>query len=352
MKPVYTLGIDTSCDDTSVAVLANDKVLANIISSQIDIHREWGGVVPNLARRAHEEMIAGCIQLALKRSGVKKMENISCIAVTYGPGLGPALEVGVAWAKKLSVQYKLPLIGVNHMEGHSLSALLKNSAGKSYSGIQKAQFPALALCVSGGHTEIVWIEKLGTYKIIGQTLDDAAGEAFDKVARMLDLGYPGGPVIAKLAEEGNPNAYQLPRPMHNTPDYNFSFSGLKTACLHKTNELKEALGKKFAKIIPDFCASLQEAIVDSIIKKTIRAAVALKPKMILLGGGVAANKRLRSKLKQEARKIATPVYAPAMAFTMDNAAMIALAGYHKYLRKEIIKHPVDLDRDPSLVLGQ
>jgi N6-L-threonylcarbamoyladenine synthase len=351
MKKVYTLGIDTSCDDTSVAVLEGERVLANIVSSQIDVHKEWGGVVPILARREHERMIDECIAHALKRSGVQTLQSIDAIAVTHGPGLAPALEVGVGKARELATQHKIPLIGVNHIEGHALSALLKNKHGKTYSGVSKPQFPALALCVSGKHTDIIWIEKIGKYKLLGQTVDDAAGEALDKISRMLDLGYPGGPVIARLAEDGNPNAYPLPRPMQHSGDYNFSFSGLKTACLYNTNDLKKQLGKKFAGLIPDYCASVQEAIVDILVKKTFKAAKDLQPNMILLGGGVSANKRLRVKLRREAKKFGVPIFFPATTFSTDNAAMIALAGYYKYLRAETTK-PTKLQRAPSLTLAQ
>lgn len=351
MKKVYILGIDTSCDDTSVAVLENEKVLANIVSSQIDVHKEWGGVVPGLARREHERMIEGCINTALKRSGLKDVRKITTIAVTYGPGLAPALEVGLERARMLSQTYNIPIIGVNHMEGHALSALLQNKHGQRYSGIERVQFPFLSICVSGGHTELILVKELGKYQLIGQTLDDAAGEAFDKVARMLDLGYPGGPIISKLAEQGNPQAYDIPRPMQYSKDYNFSFSGLKTSCLYQTNDLKKKLGKNFAKIIPDYCASVQEAIVDSVVKKAAKATQDLQPKFALLGGGVAANKRLRVKLRGAFKKLGVPIYFPAPALSTDNGAMIAYAGYHKYLRGEL-SNVKTLQRTPSLVIGQ
>lgn len=351
-KNIYILGIDTSCDDTSVAVLKDDRVLSNVISSQTDVHREWGGVVPNLARREHEKMIKFCTDLALKKAGIKDMKKIDAVAVTYGPGLAPALEVGVAYAKNLAIYNALPLIAVNHMEGHLLSPLLRNRNGKSYSGIRKIETPFLALSVSGGHTEITWVEKIGKYKILGRTLDDAAGECFDKVARMLDLGYPGGCIIARIAEDGKRDAYNLPRPIQGSKDYNFSFSGLKTACLYSTNELKKKLGKNFAKIIPDYCASLEEAIVDSLVNKTVKAVKDKNPKMVLLGGGVAANKRLRERLRREMRKLRIPFYFPNTAHTMDNAAMISLAGYYKYLRGEFVKNKGKLSREPSVTIEE
>lgn len=350
MKDIYILAIDTSCDDTSVAVLKNDCVLSSIVSSQLDIHREWGGVVPNLARREHEKMIDGCVDVAFKRSGLKDMKRLTAVAVTYGPGLAPALEVGVIKAKQLSENFGMPIIAVNHMEGHTLSTFLKNKLGINYSGMKKVQFPFMAVCVSGGHTEIIWVEKIGSYKLIGQTVDDAAGEAFDKVARMLDLGYPGGPTIAKLAETGNPKEFVLPRPMKDTHDYNFSFSGLKTACLYNTNDLRKSLGKKFAQIIPDYCASFQEAVVDSLLIKVQKAIKKLNPQMVVFGGGVSANNRLRSKFRNMCRAQNIPIYFPEKRFCTDNAAMIGIAAYHKFLRGECIKNREAFHRDPSITI--
>lgn len=350
MKNIYILAIDTSCDDTSVSVLKNDRVLSSIISSQLDVHREWGGVVPNLARREHEKMIDGCVEVAFKRSGLKNMKSLSAIAVTYGPGLAPALEVGVTKAKQLAEEFALPLIAVNHMEGHTLSTFLKNKSGKNYAGMTKAKFPCMAICVSGGHTEIIWVENIGSYKLLGQTVDDAAGEAFDKVARMLDLGYPGGPVISKLAETGNPTEFVLPRPMKDTHDYNFSFSGLKTACLYNTNDLRKSLGKKFAKIIPDYCASFQEAVVDSLLIKVNKAVKKLNPKMIVFGGGVSANNRLRSKFRKNCKALEIPVYFPDKKFCTDNASMIAIAAYYKFLRGEFVQNIENFRRDPSITI--
>lgn len=352
MPKINILAIDTSCDDTSVAVLQNDRVLANIVSSQIDIHKEWGGIVPNLARREHERMIDGCVNSALKRSGIKKFSALQAIAVTYGPGLAPALQVGVARAKELALQNKLPLIAVNHMEGHILSVFLKNSKGKYYSGVDKMKFPLMGMSISGGHTEIVWAKKLGDYCLLGQTLDDAAGEAFDKVARMLDLGYPGGQVISHLAKKGNEHKYDLPRPMKNKPNYDFSFSGLKTACLYNTNDLKKQLKTKFAQIIPDYCASFQAAVIESLLVKLIRAARAYQPKMVVIGGGVSANTKLRSQFRSAFKKIGIPVYFPGKKMCTDNAAMIGLVAFHKYKKQEFIKNIPKLDRDPSLVFKQ
>lgn len=373
-KDVLILAVDTSCDDTSVAVLKNDTVLSSIVSSQIDIHREWGGVVPNLARREHEKMIDGCIETALKRAGLLRgadtgagtvadaavasagvaggIAQLDALAVTWGPGLAPALEVGVRTIRELAIEHNKPVVAVNHMEGHTLSCLLKNSKGNYYAGIpsEKAvEFPFLAVVVSGGHTELVWVEDIGTYELLGETLDDAAGEAFDKIARMLDLGYPGGPVISRLAEGGNRTAYPLPRPLSMKPGLDFSFSGLKTAALYNTNALKEELGPEgFAKIIPDYAASVEEAIVDSLVIKAKRVLKDRAPKMVLFGGGVAANNRLRYKFRALCKEYDIPVYFPDKKFCTDNGAMIGLAAYHKFLRGDVVEDVPSLDRDPSI----
>jgi N6-L-threonylcarbamoyladenine synthase len=344
---IQILAIDTSCDDTSVAILENDCVLANIVSSQIDVHQEWGGVVPALAKRAHQQYIASCIHRALKRAKVC-LEALDAIAITYGPGLAPSLEVGLHKARELATEYHKKLIAVNHMEGHLLSPLLKNSKGRYYSKIHTLPFPCLGMTISGGHTEIVWLERIGEYKILGKTMDDAAGEAFDKIARMLGLGYPGGAVVEAFAERGDRTKYNLPRPMQKNKGYDFSFSGLKTACLYQTNDLKKELGSKFAQIIPDYCASLQEAIVDSLLTKLKKAAKDFSPKTILVGGGVSVNRRLRSKFRCAMRKQHLPIYFPHKKFCMDNAAMIGLCAYFKYQRGEFVEDIRSLDRVPYL----
>ncbi len=349
-KPTLILAIDTSCDDTSIAVLQKDCIIASVVSSQTNIHQNWGGVVPILAKRAHQEIIPSCLTAALKKTHRKSWEGINAIAVTYGPGLAPSLEVGIQKAKELAIEYKLPIIPVNHMEGHLLSPFLKNSKGKYFSKISTLELPWLALTVSGGHTEIVWVEKIGNYKILGRTLDDAAGEAFDKVARMLGLGYPGGAIIEAMSKTGNPKKYELPRPMHNSPNYDFSFSGLKTACLYSTNDLKKTLQEKFPQIVPDYCASLQEAIVDTLLIKIKRCVKNLNPRTILVGGGVSANLRLRKKFRSTFKSIGIPVYFPHRKFCMDNGAMIGLVAYHKYLRGEMTYEYDKIDRIPYLTI--
>ncbi|WP_372364529.1 tRNA (adenosine(37)-N6)-threonylcarbamoyltransferase complex transferase subunit TsaD [Candidatus Uabimicrobium sp. HlEnr_7] len=343
------LAIDTSCDDTAVAVLKDDMVFANIVSSQADIHKEWGGVVPNLARRAHQEKIMPCIDLALQRAQLT-MEEISAVAVTYGPGLAPSLEVGVDTAKTLALKHDKPLIGVNHMEGHILSPLLKNSKGNPYTPIPEIEYPILAMSISGGHTEIVQVKKKGQYEIVGQTLDDAVGEAFDKVARMLELGYPGGPIIEEIALKGDENSIPLPRPMSQNTGYDFSYSGLKTACLYKLRDLKKE--KELSSFLADFCASFQEAAIDSLLIKLKKACKKIRPTMVLVAGGVSANNRLRQKFRKAMGKFNLPVVFPHKKFCMDNAAMIGLVAYHKYSCGEFIKDKEKLDRNPSLVIGQ
>lgn len=358
------LAIDTSCDDTSVAVLQDDRVLSNIVSSQIDIHKEWGGVVPNLAKRAHQDMIDGCIQTALKRARIT-MEAIDLVAVTSGPGLAPALEVGIQKAKELATQHARPLAAVNHMEGHALSALLRNANGNTYSGIDldTPLFPLLALCVSGGHTELVLAHDYGRYTLIGQTLDDAAGEAFDKVARMLDLGYPGGPIISTLAEQGDPTSIELPRPMQYSNDYNVSFSGLKTASMQTIERLKQEHGAQFPAQIPNMCASFQEAVVDSLCIKVAKflEETDTMPRHVLLGGGVSANLRLRTKIRSTIKPFDLKLYVPGPHLSTDNAAMIGVAAWRTWQRHQHTPEPniltttkeiSQLDRSPSWRIHQ
>src|SRR3989344_3637822 len=314
------LGIETSCDETAVAVIEikNKKVrvLSNTISSQVKLHAKYGGVVPNLAAREHVKNIGHVFRLAMKeanlpRAALGKLADIDLIAVTRGPGLGPALLVGITFAKTLAWKYKKPLVGVNHLEGHIFSNFLKevgeNSKSNPPTGERNPElFPILNLVVSGGHTELVLMSAKGgsasgvknyrKYKIIGETLDDAIGEAFDKVARLLGLGYPGGPIISKLAEKGNPNRYPLPSPMIHSKDFNFSYSGLKTAVLYLIRDLKNSPSNSSGQISAqqkfDIAASFQKAAIDVLIKKTVKAAEEYKVKSIFLSGGVSANKLL------------------------------------------------------------
>lgn len=320
------LGIETSCDETSVSVIeVNEDQIAvktNIVSSQIKKHAPFGGVVPSLAAREHIKNLPYVSKKALDGFN---MDQIDLIAVTSGPGLISSLLVGTTFAKTLAYKYQKPIIGVNHMEGHIYSNWLK-LAGKS------PTFPALCLIVSGGHTQLTLMTDHGRYKTIGQTVDDAAGEAFDKIARILGLGYPGGPAIQVEAEKFQSKAdtlltekITLPRPMINSKNYNFSFAGLKTAVLYKVRELT----KKYLleKIRSEMAHEAQEAIVDVLIQKTIRAAKEFKVKSIMLSGGVSANKLLRQRLIETGEKLKIPAYMPNSEYTTDNAAMIAVAGY-------------------------
>lgn len=341
------LAIDTSCDDTSAAVLENDKVLSNVVSSQIELHYGTGGVVPSVAKRAHMERIDPVVDLALKRAKVR-IEDIDIFAVTYGPGLAIALEVGIRKAKELALKYKKPLVAVDHMEGHIYSNFIRNSKGNYYNSFKKPKFPLLALQVSGGHTEIILMENHGKYKIIGQTLDDAVGEAFDKVARMLVLGYPGGPIIEEFGKEGNEDKFQLPRPMLYSKNYDFSFSGLKTACFYLVNDLKIEHGVKFPTVVPDFCASFEKAVTETLLYKTSKAIEEFKPKQLLMGGGVLANLYLRRRFRKKMRELGVDVYMPAKKFCSDNATMIGVCAYYKAKRKEFVKDVEKLDRVPGL----
>ena len=326
------LGIETSCDETSIAVLETKnnkiKVLSNIVSSQVKIHAPYGGVVPSLAAREHEKNLKPVFEKSLKEAKVK-ISEIDLIAVTIGPGLEIALWKGINFAKSLAQSSKKPVITVNHLEGHIYSNWLTPIANpKSKILNPKKIFPALNLIVSGGHTQLVLMTAHGKFKIIGETQDDAAGEAFDKVARMMNLGYPGGPIVSKLAEKGNPKKFTLPRPMLNQKNYNFSFSGLKTAVLY----LLKDLGEINEKTKTDICASFQQAVIDVLVKKTIKAAKEYKTKSILLSGGVSANKLLRNTLKKETKKLKILYSQPDLEYTGDNAAMIALVGYYKNLK--------------------
>lgn len=334
------LGIETSCDETSIAVLeikkGKIKVLSNVVSSQVKIHAPFGGVVPSLAAREHEKNLKPVFERALRKAKTE-MPKIDLVAVTQGPGLEIALWKGINFAKELTKLWKKPLIPVNHLEGHIYSNWLPPTANsKSKILNSKKMMPALNLIVSGGHTQLVLMTGHGKFKIIGETVDDAAGEAFDKVARMLNLGYPGGPIISKMAEKGNPKTYSLPRPMLNQKNYNFSFSGLKTAVLYLLKNFK--IKAAAVKLKSDICASFQQAVVDVLAVKTIRAAKEYKVKSILLSGGVSANKLLRRTLEKESKSLKVSYSQPDFAYTGDNAAMTAAVGYYKF-KKSGFKTP-------------
>lgn len=366
------LGIETSCDDTAIAVLEEKKgklsVLSSIISSQVKLHAEYGGVVPSLAAREHTKNIAGVFELALKEAGINPSadgfkKEIDLIAVTRGPGLGPSLLVGITFAKTLAWIYKKPIIGVNHLEGHIFSNWLKPVGEFSIlnSQFSKKIFPILNLIVSGGHTELVLIKDSGKYEIIGETVDDAVGEAFDKAARLLGLGYPGGPAIAKRASQWKSEFLnsksktntkseigKLPRPMEKSKDFNFSYSGLKTAVLYKLRDLKEAKVKLTENIINELAFAFQEAATDVLIKKAVRAAKQYKVKSLMLAGGVSANSLLRESLRKESAELGIKYFCPKMEYTMDNGAMIALAGYFNYKKNKTASKAVVMDANLAL----
>lgn len=339
------LAIETSCDETSVAISEDDRILSNVISSQVELHKKWGGVVPGIAQRAHQEQIEPVLAAALAQAHTS-LEEIDVFAVTYGPGLAIALEVGVNKAKALAKQFNKPLVAVNHMAGHIYANLAKNKNGKAT--INKLDFPLLALLVSGRHTEIVVMESPLEFKIIGATLDDAIGEAYDKVARMLNLGYPGGPIIAELAEQGNDQAYDFPIPMKQSGDFNFSFSGLKTAVLYTIKRMTDNNSRELTKQeVVDLAASFQRAAIESIVLK-LKAALREYPvRQVVMGGGVSANTALRQALRQALKPLGVTIYYPNLKkLCTDNAAMIATAAYYKAQAGQFVEDIDALDRDP------
>lgn len=351
------LGIETSCDETAVSVIEvlgkKINVLANVVSSQVKLHAKYGGVVPTLASREHVKNIGHVFDAALKEAGINNFrKEIDLIAVTRGPGLAPALLIGLTFARTLAWLSGKPVIGVNHLDGHVHSNWLPPTAKSAKSPAQnlKPTFPALNLIVSGGHTELVRMQSHTKYKIVGETLDDAVGEAFDKVARILKLGYPGGPVISKLADNGNSDAHLLPSPMLKSRDYNFSYSGLKTAVLYLLRNMK--IKKLSPQLKADIAASFQKAAITVLVQKTIRAAKELEIRTVLLSGGVSANQLLRWELEKAATEAGIPFFCPAMQYTGDNAAMIAAAGYFQWRSKPKNKYDWrKLDMDANLNLS-
>lgn len=335
-KSRLALGIETSCDETAAAVVLDGKqILSNVIASQIDLHQIFGGVVPEIAARKHIETIFPVIDQALSKAKVT-LDEIEIIAVTYGPGLIGGLLVGLQAAKSIAFALNKPVVGVNHIEGHIYANVLAHADLKP---------PLVCLTVSGGHTDLLYIPEFGDYEILGRTRDDAAGEAFDKIARVLGLPYPGGPEIDRLAKDGNRSAIEFPRGLASEDTFDFSFSGLKTAALNYINHHKQ-LGDKID--IPDFAASFQWAIVDVLLLKTIRAAELKGVKQIILSGGVAANSELRHQMKDAAEPLGIEVFFPPPILCTDNAAMIASAGYFRYTAGKI--DDWDLEALPNLQL--
>ena len=329
--PVYVLGIESSCDETSAAVIRDGRViLSNVVASQVDIHEAFGGVVPEVASRQHVLAIVPTIERALAQAGVT-WDDVDCVAPTYGPGLIGALLVGLNAAKGIAFARDLPLVGVNHLEGHIYANWLTGA---------EVVFPTICLIVSGAHSDLVLMTGHNSYRILGRTRDDAAGEAFDKVARILGLGYPGGPAIQKLAAQGDPSKLKLPRAWLRD-SYDFSFSGLKTAVLRVAEGLTPEAGLTAA----DIAASFQESVVDVLVTKTKQAAEEFGVEQVLLAGGVAANALLRAEMD---RRIGRPVIYPPLALCTDNAAMIAAAGYYRY--QSGFRSGLDLDAHANLPL--
>lgn len=340
------LAIETSCDETAAAVTDGRRVLGSAIYSQILIHKKWGGVVPSLAKKAHEERIDFIIEEVLKKAKIK-IKNIDYIAVTYGPGLAIALEVGINKAKELAKKYDKKIIPVNHMEGHIYAVFAQNSRGNPK---REFEFPYLALLVSGGHTELVLFKNHVEYEVLGETLDDASGEALDKAAKLLGLGYPGGSVIERLAEEvGNKDFYKLPRPMIRSKDLNFSFSGLKTSFYYMLKKMSEV---EKVKTLRALASSFQEAVFDTLLIKLEKAIKQTRIKNIVVGGGVIANAHLRSVIRKLVKKVCGKVIFPPYKYLCtDNAAMIGIAAFYKAKKGIFVKDLEKLDRVPRLKLN-
>lgn len=337
-EDILILAIESSCDETAASVVRNGReVLSNVISSQIALHTLYGGVVPEIASRKHIEKINQVIEEALKEAGVT-LDDITAIGVTYGPGLVGALLVGVAEAKAISFARKLPLVGVHHIEGHISANYIENEELKP---------PFVCLVVSGGHTHLVIVKEYGVYEIIGRTRDDAAGEAFDKVARAIGLGYPGGPKIDKAAREGNPHAVEFPRAQIEGSPYDFSFSGVKSSVLNYINSCSMK-GEKV--VTADIAASFQAAVVEVLADRSIRAAKEYGMKSLAMAGGVASNSCLRETMKKACEAEGIKLYYPSPIFCTDNAAMIGVAAYHEYRRGT--RHGMDLNAVPNLKLGE
>lgn len=318
---VYILAVESSCDDTAAAVLCNDKVLSNVVANQL-IHNQYGGVVPELASRAHQQNIVPVIDAALKKANIQK-EQLSAIAFTQGPGLMGSLLVGSSFSKSMALALGIPLIAINHMQAHILAHFIDEE------GYDKPEFPFLALTISGGHTQIVKVNNFFDMTIIGETTDDAVGEAFDKTAKILGLPYPGGPLVDKYAQLGNPKAYPFTKP--KVPGLDFSFSGLKTAILYFIQKEKQKNPNFIDENINDICASIQYTIIEILMDKLKMAVKETGIKQIAIGGGVSANSGIRNTLKEAEQKYGWKTFVPKFEYTTDNAAMIGIVGYQKFL---------------------
>ena len=326
------LGIESSCDDTSAAVLRDGVLLSNVIASQ-QVHKDFGGVVPELASRAHEQNIVPVVSEALRKAGIQA-DDLSAIAFTRGPGLLGSLLVGTSFAKALGLALEKPIVMVNHLQGH----ILANFIREPEKPVREPQFPYLCLLVSGGNSQIVKVNSPLEYDILGQTIDDAVGEAFDKCSKMLGLGYPGGPVIDKLAAEGDPNRFHFAKP--NIPGLDYSFSGVKTSLLYFVRDEMAKDPSFLENNKEDLCASFQKTLIDVLMGKLIRAAKETRIREITIGGGVSANSGLRQRMLEEGEKRHWNVYLPERKFTTDNAAMIAVAGWFAY--KAGVRTPLDI----------
>ncbi len=336
-RDLTILGIETSCDETSAAVVVNGRtVLSNKIASQIDLHAEYGGVVPEIASRKHVELILPVVDSALKEAGIT-LKEVDALAVTYGPGLVGALLVGVSAAKALAFSLGKPLIKVHHIEGHIAANYISHPELKP---------PYICLVASGGHSHIVHVRDYLEFEVIGKTRDDAAGEAFDKIARVLGLGYPGGPVVDKMAKLGNPEAFRFPRVKFEDRPYDFSFSGLKTAVINRVNQMRQ---KGETLPLEDLCASFQQAVVDVLVDNTVNAALEKSAGIIALAGGVASNSHLRSTLLERGAKKGIKTLYPAPVLCTDNAAMIGSAGYFAYVGGDLADWT--LNASPSIHIG-
>ena len=338
VKDTIILGIETSCDETSAAVVADGrKVLSNVIATQVNLHAEYGGVVPELASRKHVESVIPVIDKACRDAGVE-LRELDAVGVTYGPGLVGALLVGLSAAKAIAFSLGKPLIGVNHIDGHICS---------NYIAHRELEPPFICLVASGGHSHIVNVADYRKTVVLGRTRDDAAGEAFDKIARVLGLGYPGGPKVEKKAVEGNPQAFNFPRVKFRESPYDFSFSGLKTAVINTVHQFRQ---KNEQVPVEDICASFQKAVVDVLVDNTVEAALKTKTKTVCLAGGVAANSFLRESFEKACSDAGIKLFYPPLKLCTDNAAMIASSAYFSYIENDFA--PETLNAIPGLDLGE
>lgn len=339
---MLVLGIETSCDETAASIVEDGKkVLSNVISSSLNLHRKFGGIVPEIACRAHVESINYILEEAL-RDAKRSFEDIDLVAVTYGPGLVGSLLVGISVAKAIAFAHHLPLVGVNHLEAHLQANFLRRPMAKA---------PCVGLVISGGHTSLVY--RAGAYEdyeLLGRTQDDAVGEAFDKVAKILGLGYPGGPAIDRKSRVGDPEKVKFPRVYLKKGSLDFSFSGIKTAVLYYVKDHESVIGSRLSVSGADIAASFQEAVIDTLIGKVLAACQVKQARLILVGGGVAANSRLRDELTERARKVGIKVYFPSKLLCTDNACMVASLGYHQHMRGLVSN--LSLTAVPNLGFGE